>query len=290
MDAFLQFLIAGLMIGSLYGLVGIGFTAVYNATGVVNFAQGDFAMLGAMIAIAAYEMGLPLVLAIVVAVLLLGVIGAILERTTIRPVRGHVIRGIIVTIGLSVTLQGAAIIAWGTDAQPMPSFSGDTPLHIGGATILPQTFWVIGTAVVLMAVLYVFLQYTLLGKAFRACAVNGFAARLVGIRIENMRIASFMISGMFGAVGGIIIAPIARTQYDSGLSLGIKGFVACIIGGFGNPIGAAVGGLLLGLLEAFASGYISSGMKSAIAFLLLLVFLLVRPGGLLGELEKAGRH
>jgi branched-chain amino acid transport system permease protein len=219
----------------------------------------------------------------------MAVVAAGIERLAIRPLKHDVIRGIIVTIGIGVVLQGAAVLIWGTDAQPMPAFSGDVPIELFGATLLPQALWVIGTAAVLMVGLHLFFQRTYLGKMFRACAMNPFAAGIVGIRVRTMRVISFAMSGVLGAVAGIIIAPIALTQYDSGLSVGIKGFVACIIGGFGNPIGAALGGLVLGVLEAFATGYLSSGYKNAIAFVLLLLFLFLRPGGLLGEMERV-RH
>jgi branched-chain amino acid transport system permease protein len=283
----LQFLLSGLVVGSIYGLVGVGFTGIYNVTGIVNFAQGDFAVVGAMTTIALHFAGVPLLPAALVAIVITCALAALLERTAIRPVRQDVIRGIIVTIGIGVVIQGAAVILWGTDAQPMPSFSGDRPIDLFGATLLPQSLWVIGTAAALVLGLYLFFQHTYLGKMFRACAMNPFAARLVGVRVTTMSAISFMLSGLLGAVAGIIIAPIALTQYDSGLQLGIKGFVACIIGGFGNPIGAALGGLLLGILEAFAAGYVSSGYKNAIAFVLLLLFLFFRPGGLLGEMERA---
>ncbi|MGE5147306.1 MAG: branched-chain amino acid ABC transporter permease [Candidatus Eiseniibacteriota bacterium] len=282
----LQFLLGGLVVGSIYGLVGIGFTGVYNVTGIVNFAQGDFAMMGAMAVIALYAAGVPLLPAIVLAIVVMAVVAAGIERLAIRPLKHDVIRGIIVTIGIGVVLQGTAVLLWGTDAEPMPSFSGDNPLELFGATLLPQALWVVGTAAVLMIGLHLFFQRTYLGKMFRACAVNPFAAGIVGIRVRTMRVISFALSGVLGAVAGIIIAPIALTQFDSGLSLGIKGFVACIIGGFGNPIGAALGGLVLGVLEAFATGYLSSGYKNAIAFVLLLLFLFLRPGGLLGEMER----
>ena len=199
------------------------------------------------------------------------------------------VRGIIVTIGVGVVLQGIAVIVWGTDAQPLPAFSDEVPFHFLGATVLPQTLWICSTAATLMVLLYLFFQRTYLGKSLRACALNPFAAQLIGIRLNSMRTLSFVISGMVGAVGGIIVAPVALTQYDSGISLGIKGFVACIIGGFGNPVGAMIGGLFLGVLEAMSSGLLSSGFKNAIAFVVLLLFLLVRPGGLLGDLEKVGR-
>lgn len=289
MTEVLQFLLAGVMVGSIYGLVGIGFTTVYNVTGIVNFAQGDFAMVGALSAITLNAIGLPLFVAILLALVIVGVLAAVVERFAVRPIGPNVIRGIIITIGVGVVLQGVAVIVWSTDAYPMPAFSGETPFSILGATVVPQTLWVIGTAAVLMVALYLFFQRTYLGKAFRACAVNPFAAQIVGIKLKNMRVVGFVLSGVFGAIGGIIVAPIALTQFDSGLSLGIKGFVACIIGGFGNPVGAALGGLLLGILEAFSSGYLDSGMKNAIAFVLLMLFLAFRPGGILGDFEKVGR-
>jgi branched-chain amino acid transport system permease protein len=148
---------------------------------------------------------------------------------------------------------------------------------------------VLGIALVFMAGLHAFFGRTYLGKAFRACAVNPYAARLCGIEVRRMSVVSFVLSGVLGGTAGIIVAPIVLTQYDSGITLGIKGFVACVIGGLGHPTGAATGGLLLGILEAFAAGLLSSGYKNAIAFILLLAFLFLRPGGLLGELERVER-
>lgn len=289
MSEFIQLLIAGLTIGSIYSLIAIGFTTMYNVTGIVNFAQGEFAMFGALTAIMLHSIGLPLWLAILLSIIAVGLLAMIIERVAIRPLGTHVTRGIVVTIGIGVILQGAAILIWGTDAQPMPAFSGERPFRIGETTMLPQTLWIFGTSAALMVLLYLFFQHTYLGKIMRACAINPFSAQLMGIRLGAMRSFSFLLSGIFGAIGGIIVAPIALTQYDSGIHLGINGFVACIIGGFGNPVGAAVGGLLLGVIEAMSSGFVSSGFKNAISFVLLLIFLSVRPGGLLGDLEKVGR-
>jgi len=282
----LQYLIGGLVVGSIYGLVGVGYTGVYNVTRIVNFAQGDFAMLGAMSAIAVYELGLPLPVAIGAGIVAVSGVGAALERWAIRPARADEVRGIIITLGAGVFLEGLALTLWGTDAKPMPAFAGDRPLGFLGAAIPPQSLWVLGTALVLVVGLHLFFQATYLGKAFRACAVNPYAAKLSGIDVRTMAVISFVLSGALGAVAGIIVAPIVLVQYDTGIPLGIKGFVACIIGGLGKPTGAAVGGLLLGVLEAFATGLLSSGYKNAIAFVLLLVFLFVRPGGLFGELER----
>lgn len=282
----LQFLLSGIVVGSIYGLIGVGFTCIFNVTGIVNFAQGDFAMVGAMSAIALLAAGIPLPVAIVLAIVITAAVAALIERTAIRPVRSDVVRGIIVTIGIGVILHGVAALLFGTDAQPMPAFSGETPIRILDATIAPQALWVTGTALAAMVVLELLFRKTFIGQMFRACAINPFAAGLVGIRVGTMSLISFIMSGVLGAVAGIVVAPIALTQYDSGLQLGIKGFVACVVGGFGGPIGAALGGLLLGIVEAFAAGYISAGYKNAIAFVLLFVFLLFRPGGLFGDLEK----
>lgn len=289
MVEFFQYLASGLVTGCIYGLIAVGYTAVYNVTGVVNFAQGDASMLGALATIGLIGLGAPLPLAIAAAVLFVGVVFVVVERTAIRPAGSSVIRGIIITIGVGVALQGVAVIVWGTDAQPMPAFSGEVPVSLAGVTVPRQAFWIVGTTTVLMAALYLFYTKTYLGKAYRACAMDPFAAGLMGIPSGTMRGVGFLLSGTVGAIAGIIIAPIALMQYDSGIFLGIKGFVACIIGGFGNPIGAALGGLVLGLLEAFATGYVSSGFKNAIAFVVLLIFLFVRPGGLLGEFDTVKR-
>lgn len=283
----LQFLISGLVVGSIYGLIGVGFTCIYNVTGIVNFAQGDFAMVGAMSAIAIQNAGAPMWLAIILAIIITCMVAGLIERSAIRPVRGDVMRGIIVTIGVGVVLQGLAAIIWGTDAQPMPDFSGGRVINLFGATLVPQALWVLGTSAVAMVALEMLFRRTYLGQMFRACAMNPFAARLVGMKVETMSLVGFLMSGALGALAGIVIAPIALTQYDTGLQLGIKGFVACIIGGFGGPVAAAIGGIVLGVLEAFAAGYISSGYKNAIAFALLLGFLVFRPGGLLGDYERA---
>ena len=289
MTELVQYVIGGLVVGSIYGLVGIGYTGVYNVTRIVNFAQGDFAMLGALSAIALHALGLPLPLAIGGAIAAVAGLGLGVERWAIRPARADEVRGIIITLGVGVALEGVALTLWGTDAQAMPAFSGDRALAVLGVTVPLQSLWVLGTAAVLVTGLQLFFRRTYLGKAFRACAVNPYAARLCGIEVRAMSALSFVLSGALGAAAGIIVAPIVLVQYDTGIPLGIKGFVACIVGGLGKPAGAAVGGLLLGVLEALAAGLLSSGYKNAIAFVLLLLFLFVRPEGLLGELERVER-
>lgn len=283
MTELIQYLVSGLVVGCIYGLVAIGFTAVYNATHIVNFAQGETSMLAALAAASLIALGTPLVVALVLAVGFVALVNVAIEKVAIRPIGNDVTRGIIITIGVGIVAQGVAALVWGTDAQPLPAFSGSGSMNLRGVAVPRQALWVFGTTAVLMGGLYLFLTRTYLGKAFRACAMNRDAAGLMGIPTRSMRGIGFLLSGFVGGVAGVIIAPIALMQYDSGTPLGIKGFVACIIGGFGNPLGAAVGGLLLGVLEALCAGYLSSGMKDAIAYVLLLVFLLARPGGLLGE-------
>lgn len=289
MTEFLQFLLAGLVIGSIYGIVGIGYTVIYNVTGIVNFAQGEFAMLGAFLASLLIEGGMPLPLAAVASICAVALIAAAIERYAIRPAGGNVLFAIIITIGVGIVLQGVVVAIWGTDARSIPSFSSAAAIDLGGVTIPSQSLWVLGSACVLMLTLNYFFNSTYLGKAFRACAVNPAAARLVGIETQSMGVIAFVISGALGAIAGLLVAPISLVQYDTGLALGIKGFVACIVGGLGRPGGAMVGGLVLGASEAFASGYLSSGYKNAIAFVLLLLFLRLRPQGLLGDLERTGR-
>jgi len=289
MDAILQYMLSGLVIGSIYGLIGVGFVVIYNATGIINFAQGDFATLGALLAISLSSIaGLPLWLDVLLAVAIVGLVAGAIERFAVRPAGGNAIRGIIITIGVGVALQGLMAVAWGTDAFPLRSFSGSAPLELGGATIPSQSLWVIGITLVVMAALTAFFNHTYVGKLFRASSINGFAASLMGIRTSSMSTLSFVMSGSLGALAGIIVAPITLTQYSSGLTLGIKSFVACIVGGIANPIGVVFGGLLLGVLESFSTGLLSSGYKDAIAFVLLLSFLFLRPQGLFGHAVRGG--
>jgi len=283
-DFVLQFLISGITVGSIYALVGLGFTIIYNASDVINFAQGEFVMIGAMSAVTFYTAGTPLILAIMLAIMVAVVIGFALNQFAIKPAKGaSVVTTIIITIGASIFLRGAALLIWGKDFFSLPPFSGEDPIHIGGATILPQNLWVLGMSVILVSAVLWFFKYTLLGKAVLACSCNRTAAKLVGINVGKMMLLSYGISAMIGALAGVLIVPITFTSYDAGVMLGLKGFSAAILGGIGNPIGAVVGGLLLGILESLGAGFISSGYKDAIAFTIILLVLFVRPSGLMGK-------
>ena len=278
----LQFLFAGLMVGAIYGLVAVGLNIIFNATGAVNFAQGEFSMLGGMIAAAVLaHTGLPLVAVIVVTVVGVTALGILMERLTIAPTRHRdVLNVIIVTIGASILLKGAAMVVLGKNAAGLPAFSGERPIRVLGAAFLPQALWILGVALAVMALLHLFFEKTLVGKAMQAVALDREAARLMGIDVGRMVMLSFALGAAVGAVAGIIITPVTLTIYDAGTMLGLKGFAAAVIGGLGNTFGGIAGGLVLGLLEAYAGGLIASEVKDVVAFLLLLVLLYVRPTGL----------
>ncbi|MHB1133128.1 MAG: branched-chain amino acid ABC transporter permease [Chloroflexota bacterium] len=280
MEQLFQFLVAGGTLGAVYAVVALGFTIIFNVTGIINFAQGEFVMLGGMLSYWLYSLlGLPLALAFLLAVLLTTLIGLALDRLAIRPARqAPVLSLIILTIGASIFIRGLAGYFWGKNAVPLPAFSGEEPIYLGGVTVQPQTLWVLGISLLAMALLHALLSYTLLGKALRACALNRRAASLVGIDAQTMSSVSFGLSAALGAIGGIVIAPIALTSYDAGTMLGVKGFAAAAIGGFGSQPGAVAGGLALGLLESLGAGYISSAYKDAIALGVLFLALFVKAG------------
>ena len=283
-SALLQYVISGATVGATYGLAALGFTVIYNSTKIINFAQGEFVMLGGMFAVFLLKWGnVPLPLAIPLAVLSVTAVGILVNRATIRPVKGRSpLTLIIITIGVSILLRGGAMLIFGKDTFSLPAFSAGGPIHVGGATLLPQSLWIFGIMILTVLGMKLFFDRTLTGKAMLACSSNPKAAALMGIHVESMATFSFAFSAFVGALGGVILAPITLTAYDAGILLGVKGFAACILGGLGNPFGAVIGGILLGILESLGAGFISSGYKDAIAFIIMLALLFWRPSGLLG--------
>jgi branched-chain amino acid transport system permease protein len=281
---FLQFAFSGLTVGAVYALVALGFTLIYNACDVINFAQGEFVMLGGMTTVFLGLAGVPLPLAAVLAIIFTLIVGLALHRFAIEPARGSgAVVLIIITIGASIFLRGAAQVVFDKRFHSLPPFLPGDAIRLGGATILPQSLVVLAGAVVVLVLLWAFIERTLLGKAMVATAANEIAARLVGIDTRRIVGWSFAISAAMGAVAGILITPITLTSYDVGTLLALKGFAAAMLGGMSSGVGAVIGGLLLGLLEAFAAGYVSSQYKDAVAFLLILIVLLAMPRGLLGR-------
>jgi len=199
------------------------------------------------------------------------------QRATIHPARrAPEVSVIIITIGTAIALRGIALILWGTTPYALPAFSTGGPLKMWGAVLSRQRLWIMGTAALVLVLLYAFFEFTLLGKAVRACAINRQAAEIAGVDVQAMAMLSYALSAGLGAVAGIVIAPLTLVSYDMGLALGLKGFVVAIMGGMVSAPAAVIGGLLLGILESFASGTISSGFKDALAFLVLFAVLLAR--------------
>lgn len=281
---FLQYSFSGLTVGAIYALAALGFSIIYNASHVINFAQGEFIMIGAMSAFSLVALGVSLPLAIPLAILGTMVVGFILEKFAVEPARGaSVTTVIIITIGASIFLRGAAEVVWDKSIHSLPAFSGDTPLNFLGATLQPQSLWVMGVSVVLILAIGWFFNKTLAGKAMLATSYNPLAAQLVGISVKRVLLMSFGLSAMLGATGGIVVAPITFASYDMGIMLGLKGFAAAVLGGLGNGFGAVAGGLIVGLVEAMAAGYLSSAYKDAIAFIIILFVLFFMPSGLFGR-------
>lgn len=284
MAEFMQFLLSGVTVGAVYALVALGFTIIYNASDVVNFAQGEFVMLGGMVTVFAYQAGIPLPLAAILAILVTAAIGVALNKLAIEPARGApVVSLIIITIGASIFIRGLTQIIFDKQLHRFPAFSGDTPIAIAGATIVPQSLWVVAGALAVFIGLWLFFTRTLTGRAVLATANNRIAAQLVGINTRYIMTLSFALSAAIGALAGVLVTPITLTSYDVGISLALKGFAAAMLGGMGNPKGALVGGLLLGVLEAMTAGYISSQYKDAAAFIIILVVLFAMPQGIFGR-------
>ncbi|NLW04883.1 MAG: branched-chain amino acid ABC transporter permease [Pseudomonadaceae bacterium] len=281
---FIQYLFTGITIGATYALVALGFTLIYNSSHVINFAQGEFLMIGGMATVSFVGMGLPMPIAIILAILLAGVIGVGLQRFAIAPAKkADVVTLIIITIGASIFIRGVAQLVWGKQYHVMQNFSTDEPILALGAVLNSQSFWVVGVGAVLVVALVLFFSRTMTGKAILATSMNKDAARLVGIRTQMVLMLAFMLSALLGSVAGIIVAPITFTSYDIGIMLGLKGFVAAALGGLGSGVGAIVGGLLLGIVEAMTAGYISSDYKDAVAFSMILIVLFFMPRGLFGS-------
>ena len=284
MAELLQFISSGLTVGAIYALVALGFTLIYKSSDIINFAQGEFVMLGGMTTVFVALAGVPLPFAVLIAIIVTTAIGLALHRFAIEPARGaSPVALIMITIGASIFLRGVAQIVFDRRFHSLPPLFGADPILFGGAAILPQSLVVLASATAIVTLLWLFIDRTLLGKAVLATAANRLAARLVGIDTRRIVDFSFAVSAAIGAIAGILITPIALTSYDVGTLLALKGFAAAMLGGIGSALGAVVGGLLIGMIEAFAAGYFSSNYKDAVAFLIILVVLVSIPQGLFGR-------
>jgi branched-chain amino acid transport system permease protein len=280
----LQFAFAGLKNGSIYALVALGFTIVYASTGVINFAQGEFVMLGGMLSVWAHAgLGLPLPVAVLVGIALTALLGVLFELLAIRPRKdGDPLALIIITVGGSMVISSLARHVFGPNEKALPRFS-EGSIRILGASLERQALWIFGlTAIAVVALVFLYSR-TRIGRAMRACSIDRDAARLVGIDPRMMVTLSFALAAALGGIAGVATTPLTQTAFNVGPSFGVKGFAAAILGGLGNPFAAVAGGLVLGLLESMSIAFLSSAYKDAISLIVLLLVLFVRPQGLFGR-------
>jgi branched-chain amino acid transport system permease protein len=284
MDLIIQYMITGLTVGSIYALLAVGFVTIYNITGILNFAQGEFAMIGALTCITLVNAGFPMFLSIILAILITAAIGLIVERTAILHARNtSVIILIIITIGISTFLKGLGLIIWGTNPKQLAPIINMKPIHFMGAVINPQSILIFIVLFILLTLLYLFFEKTYIGSALRASEKNPRAAKLMGINTSTMSALAFTLAAALGAVAGIMITPITDATYEMGFMIGIKGFVGMVIGGMHSIPGAVAGALLVGLLETFSGAYISTFYSDAITFTVLIFFLFIKPNGLFAK-------
>jgi branched-chain amino acid transport system permease protein len=277
-----QFLASGVVVGGIYALIGLGFVIVFGVTRVVNFAQGEFVTLGALAMATLGARGIAAPMAFALSVLGVAAVGTLLYRLAVHPLRhAPALAVLILTIGASIAIRGAALIAWGTDPLAVAAFSPGPPLAVAGAVVVRQALWVLAVAGAAFVGLWWFFTRTYAGAAVQACAVNARAARLMGIRVERVALLAWTLAAALGAAAGAVIAPITYATYDMGLMLGLKGFVAAVLGGLASPPAAIAGGFLLGIVESLAAGLVSSAYKDAVAFIVLIVVCLAQVLGVL---------
>jgi branched-chain amino acid transport system permease protein len=271
----IQYMFIGFTNGSTYALVALGFVIIFCSTDVINFAQGEFVVLGGLIMVSlSTKAALSAPYAFFLTIIILAAIGGLFQKVTIRFKReASVLSPIIITIGFSIIFQGAAMFIWGKDSYSLPYFFGDRPMIFWGAAIHPQAIFVIFFSVIAMMIFYLFSRYTLLGKAMTACSENREAASLMGIDAKKIILLSFVLSAVLGAVAGIIITPITFIEYNRGLTFAIKGFAAAVLGGLGNTVGVIVAGFTLGIIESLAAGLLGSSFKDATSLVILLLVL-----------------
>jgi branched-chain amino acid transport system permease protein len=281
----LQYLVAGVTYGTIYAVVGVGFNIIYSTTGIINFAQGEFVMLGGMTAVTLHRF-LPLPAAIALAIAVTMAVGAAVELTFIRWLtKPSVLRMIIITIGVSIVLREIALCVWGEGVRALPYFTGNevTTVSLGGVHLSPQVLWALGTCAAIVAALWFFFQHTRLGRQMRACASNREAAALCGLSTRWLVTLSFVLSAGIGALAGCVVSPITYTQYGIGSALALKGFTVAILGGLGNSMGAVAAGFVVGVLESFSVSVLPTAYKDAISVAIFLAILFLRPSGLFGR-------
>jgi len=282
-----QYVISGITIGCIYAMVAIGFNIIFNSTGIINLAQGEFVMLGAMSMVLLSHFHIPFLLTFLISIVAVGIIGGLFQRLVIDPLRNEsMIVLVFVTLGVSILLSGSVMFILGKEPYLPPAMISSQPIPFLGTAIDPQYLVVMGVTLTVVVLLTLFFEKTILGQAIKACSINRMAASLVGINPRKMIFFSFVLSAVIGAIAGIVIGPITMMEYDRGPMLCLKGFAAAVLGGLGSIHGAVLAGLMLGLLESFGAGYVSSSYKDALPLIVLLAVLFWKPTGLFGVTEE----
>lgn len=278
-----QYIASGLTAGGVYALAALGFSLIYRVSGILNFAQGEFFLYGIFIASGLLALHIPFSVVLVIAVLIVAFMGVLMENVIIKPLAERsLLTKIIMTVGASIFLKGLAQVIWGKESRTLPAFASDASLSLWGGNISLQVVWVLMITVLAAWGLSLFLDRTTTGKILQACAEDRTVAQLYGIDPNKVNSMAFVISAGLGALAGIASSPLVLMNYAGGTMIAVKGFIAGVFGGMDRVWGAVLGGLFLGLAEAFVTGYISSLYKEAITLALLLVCLLFLPQGLLG--------
>ncbi len=290
MAKWIQLLVTGVAVGSIYSLIALGYVTIYRTSRIVNMAQGAFVMFGAFFAYAFLsEVGLPYWLSAILSIVCVVILGAAMYLVVLRPlVKISLVSIILATMALSILFENLALLKWGGYGKSVPAFSGDKAIFVGKVAIFPQYLWVIGLMVLVLIGLYFLINFTRVGKQMTATANDPGAASLSGVHTGRMILLAFGISAAIGALGGIAITPINSTSYLSGGIYALSGFVAAILGGWGSSVGAVVGGLTLGVVQSLATGFLPAGYQDAIAYLILIIILYFRPGGILGQPSAEG--
>ena len=287
MDLLPVLLLNGAVFGAIYGINAIGLGIVYNTTGIINFAQGEFVMLGGVTTAYLHGRGVPMLLSIVGGIVATVVIGLLTERIFIRPLWRRGAKDwtyIFILFAVATVIPNVTMLCFGRDPLTFPSFGGLPSIHLGSVTLSSQSVWVLVISVIVVLALQGFFDRTMLGKAMKATAINRRVAGWLGIAVERMVALSFGLAALLGAIGGIIFTPLISTQFDVGISMTLNGFAAAIIGGMGNIRGAMVGGLLIGMLQSLSTAFVSSVYGDAVTYALLFVLLMIWPAGIFRSL------
>jgi branched-chain amino acid transport system permease protein len=284
-----QFILFGVSMGGIYGLIALGFIFIYRSSNVVNLAQGEFSVLGGLITVSLLEKtGMHISIAIILAIVITAVTGFFIDKWAVRPIKeASLINRVLVTMGVAFILVGVFGMIFGVYPKRLAGLNGS--VNVFGGIMTYQSILILAVLIIIAISVQLFLKKTKAGAMFRSISDDPYAAVLIGLNPKFIRSLAFGISAGIGAIAGVLVGPVFGLNYDMGLMMSIKGFIAAVIGGFGNPIGGMIAGMLLGILESLTNGFISSAFKDVITYSLLFIILLVRPSGIFGDAKSTNK-